>query len=162
MLYLIVLGTRRWDAFDLHHYCSWRYTFCSFSGAEPNRNGVFSSREPHVKVLPSVPREEMCVEMKRKKKKNKECKRLQLLENEDRISLVTSAVQIFPSVSIATATSHSLTEQSMTHRLVTNKNCNESLWQKAGSILGILQQFIQTNAMKKTDMAVIYVVTRQD
>lgn len=35
--------------------------------------------------------------------------------NEDWISLVTSAVQIFPGVSIATATSHSLTEQSMTH-----------------------------------------------
>ena len=62
------------------------------------------------------------------------------LGNEDRISLVTSAaVQIFPSVSIATATSHSLTEQSMTHRLVTNKNCNETLEQKAGKILAMLQ-----------------------
>lgn len=46
--------------------------------------------------------------------------------NEDRISLVSSAVQIFPSVSIATATFRSLTEQSMTHRLVTNKICNET------------------------------------
>lgn len=73
--------------------------------------------------------------------------------NEDWISLVTSAVQIFPSVSIATATSHSLTEQSMTHRLVTNKNCNETLWQKAGLMLGLLQYSVQMNAIKQTDTA---------
>lgn len=36
----------------------------------------------------------------------------------------------FPGVSIATATSRFLTEQSMTHRLVTNKNCNETPTEK--------------------------------
>lgn len=42
-----------------------------------------------------------------------------------------------PSVSIATATSHSLTVQSMTHRRVTNKSCNETLHQKIESRLNL-------------------------
>lgn len=97
------------------------YIFCS---SKPNRNNVFSAQEPHVKILPSVPCEKMCED---ETHKNKEYKKTAALGNEDLISLVTSAVQIFPGVSIATATFHSLTEQSMTHRLVTNKNCNETL-----------------------------------
>lgn len=69
--------------------------------------------------------------------------------NEDWISLVTSAVQIFPSVSIATATSHSLTEQSMTHRLVTNKNCNETLTESRLDVR--LIPIFSTNECKQTD-----------
>lgn len=80
--------------------------------------------------------------------------------NEDWISLVASAVQIFPSVSIATATSRSLTEQSMTHRLVTNKSSNETLTErrKAGHIHS--RSFRQNAVKKRLTRAVRNVVIR--